>query len=231
MAQSPEIVLLDIDGTLIDTGGAGGRAWSFAFKQRYGNQVDIGEFTEDGMTDPVIAHTLIERVIGGEPSAEDVSRLLHAYTAAVPDLVHSSPGYRVLDGVVELLDRLSARSVVLGITTGNVEPAAHAKLGRGELNHYFAVGGYGSDSPDRTELTKRALHRAERELGRKADPARVLVIGDTPRDVAAARGAGVVGVGVASGHYTREQLAEAGADAALDSLLDPLPGVEQESAR
>src|SRR5262245_51553303 len=86
VTEPPEIVLFDIDGTLIDTGGAGAEAWNFGFKQRYGSECDIGKFTEDGMTDPVIAKTLIQKVKGIEdPPAADVSKLLQAYAAVLPD--------------------------------------------------------------------------------------------------------------------------------------------------
>ena len=104
--------------------------------------------------------------------------------------------------------------------------AAHIKLSRAGFNRYFPFGGYGSDSGDRTELTNCALARGERLLGEKLDPKQVLVVGDTPKDLDAAHGADCVAVGVATGHYSREQLEEAGADAVLDSLRDPFPGIE-----
>src|SRR5262245_9119708 len=122
MAAQPQIILFDIDGTLIDTGGAGGRAWSLAFKQHFRSECDIGKFTEDGMTDPVIARTLIEKVLSREPKRNEVSELLHAYAALVPDMVHDSTGYIVHEGVVELLTRLTELEITLGITSGNLEP-------------------------------------------------------------------------------------------------------------
>jgi phosphoglycolate phosphatase-like HAD superfamily hydrolase len=141
--------------------------------------------------------------------------------------VEHSEKYRVLDGADELLRRLGReKGVLLGITSGAVEAAAHIKLSRAGFNRYFPFGGYGSDSPDRIELTERALERGALLLGEALDPKQVLVVGDTPKDLDAAHGAGCVAVGVATGHYTREQLEEAGADVVLDSLRDPFPGVD-----
>src|SRR6185312_16993971 len=94
-------------------------------------------------------------------------------------------------GVVALLEKLRSEAILLGLTTGNVEEAAHIKLARANLNRFFAFGGYGSDSPDRTELTKKALERAELVSGDSLDVARCFSCGDTPRDVEAGHGAGI----------------------------------------
>ncbi len=141
----------------------------------------------------------------------------------LPEEVESSPGFVVKDGVVELLDRLMDDGVLLGLATGNVEEAAHIKLARAHLNRYFSFGGYGSDSPDRTELTRKALERAEVVSGRTLELALCFSCGDTPRDVEAGHGAGIRVVGVATGEYTVDQLLEAGADAAISSFREGLP--------
>ena len=112
---------------------------------------------------------------------------------------------------------------MLGLTTGNVEEAAHIKLARANLNRYFSFGGYGSDSSDRVELTKVALKRGELVSGDTLDLARCFSCGDTPRDVEAGHGAGIRVVGVATGEYTTEELVEAGADAVIHSLVEGLP--------
>jgi phosphoglycolate phosphatase len=143
----------------------------------------------------------------------------------LPQVVAESEGYRVLDGVEELLPRLVDEGYLLGLTTGGTDSAAHIKLARANLARWFTFGGYGSDSTDRTELTRRAIDRAGMLLGMELDPQQVLVVGDTPLDIAAAHGAGAVGVGVASGHFNVEQLEQSGADVVLESLREPLPGV------
>jgi phosphoglycolate phosphatase len=137
--------------------------------------------------------------------------------------VESSPGYVIKDCVVETLEKLRADGILLGLTTGNVEEAAHIKLARADLDRFFSFGGYGSDSPDRTELTKKAIERARQALGGELDLARCFSCGDTPRDVEAGHGAGIRVVGVATGEFTVAELKEAGADAAITSFCDGLP--------
>src|SRR5215213_5768250 len=150
----PRAVLFDIDGTLISTGGAGARSWRYAFQELHGIPADIGEFTDAGMTDPIVAR----------------------------------------------------------LTFGAVEAAAHIKLARAGFNRYFPFGGYGSDSGDRVELTKRAIERGGQLVGEEIDPSQVFVVGDTPKDISAAHGAGCVAVATATGHYGRDELEATGAE-------------------
>jgi phosphoglycolate phosphatase-like HAD superfamily hydrolase len=225
--ERPQAILFDIDGLLITTGGAGARSWRWAFDELYGIPADIGEFTEAGMTDPVVGKITFTRVVGHEPSAEELARVVSHYLMRLPEEVAQSSGYRVLPGVEELLTDLCRSGFLLGITTGALETAAHIKLGRANLNRFFAFGGYGSDSADRGELTRKAISRAGETLGSPLDPQRVLVLGDTPKDITAAHAAHALGVGVASGHYNEAALREAGADYVLGSLLDELPGIAE----
>ena len=104
--------------------------------------------------------------------------------------VESSPGYEVMPGVVELLDRLTAEGRLVGLITGNTEPAAHTKLARADLNRYFAFGGYGSDANARVDVCRKALDRAGRLAGSGFDRDGSIAIGDTPLDVEAGHGAG-----------------------------------------
>jgi phosphoglycolate phosphatase len=227
MADEPQAVLFDIDGTLISTGGAGARSWRYAFDELYGIPADIGEFTDAGMTDPTVARLTFKAAVGHEPSPRELATVMAAYLDRLPYEVEHSDKYRVLDGAEELLRKLGReKGILLGITSGAVEAAAHIKLSRAGFNRYFPFGGYGSDSGDRIELTKCALARGGMLLGHPLEPKEVLVVGDTPKDLDAAHGAGCVAVGVATGHYSREQLEEAGADIVLDSLREGFPGAD-----
>jgi phosphoglycolate phosphatase-like HAD superfamily hydrolase len=224
---SLKLVLFDIDGTLLDTGGAGARSWTWAFEHAFDRPgVDIGRYSSAGMTDPVVARKTFTEAIGREPSGEELARLMAAYLSVLPDYVSASEGYRVLPGVNELLPRLHEAGVLLGVTTGALEAGAHAKLGRARLNHFFLVGGYGSDSEDRVQLTTTAVKRAERLLGSTLDARQVAVVGDTPLDISAAQGAGLVSIGVATGKYDLDELRAANPDHALATLEEPFPGVE-----
>jgi phosphoglycolate phosphatase len=216
-------ILFDIDGTLIVTGGAGTESWRKAFDELYGIPADIGEFTDAGMTDPEVGRRTFEKVIGHQPSDRDLARLLALRNTLLPKVIAESTGYRVLPGVTELLPRLCREGYLLGLTTGGVETAAHIKLERAHLNRYFHFGGYGSDSVDRTELTRKAIDRAATILGRKLAAEEVLNVGDTPLDIDAAHRAGAIAVGVATGHYSKDELDRAGADFVLGTLEEPLP--------
>lgn len=223
--RRPIAILFDVDGCLISTGGAGTKAWRFAFDRLHGIPADIGQFTEGGMTDPTVGRLTFVRVIGREPTDREMARLLAAYLDRLGLEVERSPGHRVMPGVASQLPRLIDDGVLLGIVSGALEAAAHIKLARGGLNRFFCFGGYGSDSSDRSELTRLAIERAGRIHGHPLDAARLLVVGDTPRDIDAAHAAGAIAVGVATGKYSVEALRSAGADHVLSTLEEPLPGL------
>jgi phosphoglycolate phosphatase len=128
-----------------------------------------------------------------------------------------------MPGIEELLDRLIDAGALLGLVTGNIEAAAHIKLSRARLNRFFSFGGYGSDSADRTEVTKAALSRGSLVSGGALSDGACVAVGDTPRDVAAGHGAGIAVVGVATGSYGVEQLRDAGADYALPTVESGFP--------
>jgi phosphoglycolate phosphatase-like HAD superfamily hydrolase len=222
-----QAVLFDIDGTLISTGGASNRAWRRAFKELHQVDVDIGQVTGKGVPDPAVGRQAFKAVIGREPTDEEADALMRRRLDHLTEEVENSRGYVVQEGVVELLEQLTSDGVLLGLTTGNVEEAAHIKLARADLNRFFTFGGYGSDSPDRTELTMKALGRGGEAVGNPLGPDNCFSCGDTPRDVEAGHGAGIRVVGVATGEYTVEELTEAGADAAVKSLREGLPLYER----
>ena len=216
-------VLFDVDGTLISSGGAGAASWRLAFDDLYGIPADIGKYTDAGMTEPEVARLTFKKVIGHEPNRQELARVMAKRLHYLPQTVAESKDFRVLPGVVQTLDRLGADDYLLGITTGGMEAAAHIKLARAKLSHYFCFGGYGSDSSDRTELTRKALERAGTLLGERVDPKEAVVVGDTPHDIEAAHDAGALAVGVATGHFNKEELRDAGADHVLGSLEEELP--------
>ena len=216
-------VLFDIDGTLIDTGGAGAASWRLAFDELYGIQADIGRFTDAGMTDPDVGRLTFEAVLDRKPERKEFARLLERRLHYLQQTVAESPGYRILPGAERLLLRLIEDGHLLGLVTGNLEAAAHIKLHRAHLNRFFSFGGYGSDASDRGELTRIALRRAAFVFGEEVAAEHAIAVGDTPLDVAGAHAAGIACVGVGSHNYTADQLREAGADYAISSLEQGLP--------
>jgi phosphoglycolate phosphatase len=216
-------ILFDIDGTLLHTGGAGAAAWQRAFRELHQVDANIEEHTHAGMTDPEIAEIVFEEVMGREGSETERAEAIGCYLGHLADTVAESEGYFVIPGIEELLPRLVEQGVLLGVVTGNIESAAHIKLARGDLNRYFAFGGYGSDSRSRTELTKKALERGGQISGKALDCDQTIAVGDTPRDVKAGHGAGIHVVGVATGSYTVDELKEAGADWAIPDVTSGFP--------
>jgi phosphoglycolate phosphatase len=221
----PRVVLFDIDETLVHTGGAGARSWAWAFDQLYGIPADIGAHTSAGETDPQVGRATFRAVLHREPSHDDLARLYAKYLWHLSEEIWTSPGYRVLDGAEDLLGHLGEAGVLIGVISGAMEGAAHLKLQPGKLNRYFIFGAYGSDSPDRTELTRVGIAKAARLHGRDLSKEEVYVVGDTPRDIEGAHAAGATAIGVASGHYNAEELHDAEADHVLKSLSQPFPGL------
>lgn len=229
------LVLFDIDGTLLSAGGAGGRAFLEAIREVFGAD-DVGEGVSfAGKTDPQIAH----EVLGNEgvPREAVDGRLPEFWPVYLRNLHREIAGgteVRVLPGVPALLDALGAAETgaVLGLLTGNVREGARAKLHAAGLAwERFPVGAFGSDHADRGELPTVAVRRAESAFGRRFRGKEVVVIGDTPLDIACGERLGVRTVAVATGSYTRAELAECApdhlfptledTDAVLRSILDP----------
>ncbi len=218
-------VIFDVDGTLLSTGGAGGRAWDAAARRLYGEPADITEFTDTGMTDPEVAVEVYKYIHHSEPSEEQLAVLISSYLWFIPDMVHGSEGYKVLPGARETLERLNQQEVPVGIVTGAVEASCHVKLGRGQLNALLQFGGFGSDAPARPDIVRAAMAKAGRFVGRELQPEECLIVGDTPKDVQAAQAVGCPSLAVASHKFTREQLAEANPTHLIDALTEPLPGL------
>lgn len=216
-------VLFDIDGTLLVTGGAGAVAWQRAFQELHGVEANIEEHTRAGMTDPEIVEIIFREVIGRDGTEQERAAAVAGYLGNLADAVAESDGYRLMPGIEETLPRLAEQGVLLGIVTGNIEAAAQIKLARGDLNRFFAFGGYGSDSRDRAELTRRAVERGGEVQGSPLDLEQTIAVGDTPRDVSAGHGAGIKVVGVATGAYSVEEQRAAGADWAIPDVTQGFP--------
>jgi phosphoglycolate phosphatase-like HAD superfamily hydrolase len=220
----PRAVLFDVDETLVHTGGSGARSWNAAFEGLYGIPADIGRHTSAGETDPQVARETFQGVLGRDPSPDELDKLYARYLLHLAEDIWTSEQYRVLPGAEQLLRHLGEAAVMLGLVSGAMEGAARTKLMPANLNRFFLFGAYGSDSPDRGELTTLAVAKAGRLHG-ELNPAQVFVVGDTPRDIDAAKAAGAVSVGVATGHYSVDELRAAGATHVLRSLEDAFPGL------
>jgi len=223
MDDSPRILLFDIDGTLVSTGGAGAVAWKQAFEELYGIPADIGQFTDAGMTDPDVGAKTFEAVMHREPTPRELAQLIQRRLEHLPEAIAQSEGYRVLPGVPERLRQLSRDGHLLGLITGNGDGAAFVKLSRGDLMRWFSFGAYATAGVDRAGIVRRAVERGEATLGRNVPNSEIFVIGDTPRDIEAAHAVDCTAIAVATGHHDAHALREAGADHVLETLEEELP--------
>jgi phosphoglycolate phosphatase-like HAD superfamily hydrolase len=215
------LILFDIDGTLIRSGGAGVEALERAAAELHAIERAMDGISAAGGTDPALIDEIFRRRLGRAPAPGDAEALLERYLAHLPALLAEAGRYRVLSGVTEALDCLEARGATIGLATGNVERGAELKLRPGDLWRRFPFGGFGSDAADRAELVERAIERGERHAGRRFERGReVVVVGDTPKDVAAAHARGATAIGVATGPsaYTADALAAVGADWVMHTL-------------
>ena len=219
------IILFDIDGTLVHTGGAGKAALQDALSVEF--QVDAAhEVPVHGHTDRGIARSLF-RAHGLDDSQEHWDRFRTAYLRVLPDHLPRCTG-RVLPGVTELLDLLSERDdVAVGLLTGNVQEGARIKLGYYGLMHHFRFGGFGDVHYERNDVAREALEVVRAFSNGRAAPERIWVIGDTPLDVSCARHIGARCVAVVTGNHTLEELTAAEPDLLLSDLSDPTSLLER----
>jgi phosphoglycolate phosphatase-like HAD superfamily hydrolase len=203
------LVLFDIDGTLLNSGGLGRASMQRALGMVFGSPGNPA-YRYDGKTDKQIVRDVM-RLEGHSDEHIDsrMEKLIELYLEGLRTGAKSGKfNVRPLEGVVELLDALEAREdVVLGLLTGNVQPGARTKLSAAGINpDRFRVNAFGSDHEHRPELPAIAQRRASETLGLDIAGDRLIVIGDTPADIECGRELGAKAIGVASGHYTVEQL-------------------------
>lgn len=215
-----KLLLFDIDQTLISTGGAGLRALDRAFKQLLNLDNALQGIALHGKTDPGIVREVCLTRMGGDHIMESaLESILEAYISFLREEIDTSDSYRVLPGIMEILEEMRLRTdTLLGLATGNIETGARIKLQRGNLNRYFKFGGFGSDSENRAALVRRAAEMAAASHGTAIAPENTFVIGDTPRDIEAGRQAGFRTVGVATGKYTLDELQESGASVVMSDF-------------
>lgn len=213
------LVLFDIDGTLIGGDGAGRRAFERACHEVLGVAGALVGLKLDGMTDPLILDHVYQTHLARAPRRGEEAEVLAAYVRHLePELARST--VRVHPGVHQLLDHLEARGATVGLATGNLRDGARLKLGVGvgHLWSRFPFGGFGSDARDRGELVRMAIERGEERAGRRFAREERFVVGDTPRDVAAAHAAGAQAVAVGTGSHGVEQLRATGAERVFGTL-------------
>jgi phosphoglycolate phosphatase-like HAD superfamily hydrolase len=221
---SRKLVLFDIDGTILLTAGAGRRAITAALAEDVGHLPAFDQIRFDGKTDPQIVSEMLEAA--GQPEPRESARvraLCERYVGYLAqELERPATRTTLMPGIVPLLERLEAEAgVVLGLVTGNVAAGAALKLKAGGIApERFRIGAYGSDAAHRPELPPIAARRAAALFGREPRGADVVIIGDTPADIACGAAIEARAVAVATGAYSVADLEACGPHAVFADLGD-----------
>ena len=219
--RMPHLILFDIDGTLVLTGGAGGRAMTRAFRDVVGIDDGFRDIPMPGRTDPHIFADAVARA-GISVEADLISRFRARYAECLrEEILEPGPLKGVLPGVRPLLDALAGLDGTwLALLTGNYTDAARIKLEYFDLWRYFACGAYGEEAPDRNHLVPVAMERARACGAQSRALDHVVVVGDTPLDIACAHASGALAIGVATGGHPVGELQASGADVVFEDLSD-----------
>ncbi|MCP5467732.1 MAG: HAD family hydrolase [Deltaproteobacteria bacterium] len=201
------MIIFDIDGTLLMTGGAGKSAFNSVFAELYQISEAWQDILPDGRTDPSLIKEIFQKNLGYKPETKAYQKVAKIYIEKMEQALQAAPRFRLLPGITDLLETLFQRyPQALGIATGNFEDSAQLKLKRAGLENYFSFGGFGSDSEDRLALTRKALERGRQALKRWIPPEDVFLVGDTPHDIRCGKLLGMNTVAVASGSHSKKEL-------------------------
>lgn len=216
--MNPRLLLFDIDGTLVDTGGAGMTALTEAIREVFGEDgptLDLAGATDWGLLKNIYQSF-------GQPEDEQVTaRFFDSYLARLErNLQDPCFGGRALDGVHQILTEVDEAQVTKGLLTGNIAAGAELKMRHYGMDHHFAFGAYGDDHYDRNRLGPVALERARQETGHHFSAEDTLVIGDTPKDIWCAQALGARCLAVATGSFTVDELRKEGADSVFEDFSE-----------
>jgi phosphoglycolate phosphatase-like HAD superfamily hydrolase len=215
----PTILLFDIDGTLITTGGAGRRAFSRTLGVLFGQPNACDHLSFGGMTDRALARLALEQV-RAKTTESHIDSFLETYLTHLEAEVSAADAqrYRVHTGMVEAIESARSLGFGIGLGTGNIQRGAMVKLRRVGLTPHFHFGGFGDDHEHRAELIRIGAERGASHLGVALTEARVVIIGDTPKDISAAQAIGAQSLTVATGGHSVTELRALGATWAFDHL-------------
>lgn len=180
--MAAQIILFDLDGTLIRAGNAGSRSMAIAFNNLFFRENAFARISFTGMTDPAILRQAFMDTFNREPSSKEANVFFQEYLRVLSQEVPGAEKYEVLPGIPQVIQGLINKNMAVGLATGNLKDGARIKLQRADMWKRFPFGGFGSDSEDRVQLTAMAIQRGETLLGHGVDPQDCLVIGDSPAE-------------------------------------------------
>ena len=219
-----KLILFDLDGTLVYTGAAGRKALIKAMTALYGKEPKFEHSLISGRTDMDNFTLVYELIKGKKPTKTEVKKIHAKYLEFLPEEVKKSvkaKQYKFVTGIKKLLAQLAKeKNIVLGLGTGNIEEGAKIKLEPSGFLKYFTCGGYGEDGHTREEMLQAAVKRAEKKFKTKFTPEQVYVVGDTHRDVLAAKVCGFHSAAVKCGFGDPKLLQRAASELELKNFND-----------
>ena len=211
------VVLFDIDGTLLDTGGAGREAFIRGLARVTGVRDELAYVSFAGNTDRNVLDAVM-RARGLQFGTEETHRIFREIALELRALLRECPA-REVAGAGGFVARLAAEGAEMGLVTGNIRECAFLKLGSVGLDPYFRFGGFGDEHAERSKIARSALAAAG-EMGIDVAAGGVCLVGDTPLDVAAGLAVGIPVIGVASGKFGEKELLEAGASVTVKDFSE-----------
>jgi phosphoglycolate phosphatase len=222
LSEQPKLLIFDIDGTLMSTGGLTGVAFELAIEELYGVKNSTNGIEPFGLTDQLIFSKILQNNnIPYENGAEEFERFCEKYIIHLGIQLNNSSKPMLLPGVKRLLQKLKDdKKVFLALETGNIEPSAFLKLHSLGVISHFPIGGFGSDSMDRAKIIELAFRRAQAHYRVPFSIKETWVIGDTPNDINAGQQLGINTISVATGVFGVEQLSHHRPNAIFDDFTD-----------
>lgn len=216
-----KLLLFDIDGTLLLAGSAPKMAMEAAFESLFAIPGAWADTVAHGNTDPLIIEYIAQNALGRSLSHDEYAQFCSLYFDRLHTELQSANSFRIMPGVPALCAQLSASpEILLGLETGNFEKSALLKLQRANLDHHFPIGGYASDSAERSEIIEKAVERARTLCDDEIVCHDIYIVGDAPQDVYAGKSLGYNTIAVATGKSSYEELLETGASHVLRDLSD-----------
>lgn len=219
-----KLVLFDLDGTLVNTGSTGRKALTKAMTKLYGKTPVFDHSLISGRTDTENFELVYQLIKEKKPTKTEVTKIREMYLQLLPLELKKSckeKHYKLVTGVKKLLAKLSKeKDIILGLGTGNIERGAILKLEPSGLLPYFLIGGYGEDGRTREQMLQTAVKRAEKKFKTKLAPSQVYIVGDTHRDILAAKNCGFHSAAITSGFGDPKLLQRAAAELEVKNFND-----------